>query len=415
MINVVQLQYSTESGAFSAYRLQKAFLKAGINSGIISLRQDRFIIDKVAYLGVKPKLISRMDDKLQSFIIGNKLNDFGLFAYPILGTNVANLDLVKNADYIYIHWALSGFLNIKSLEQLAKLNKPIIMVMHDMWHVTGGCHYSFECEKYITGCNECPMFITIKKNDLAKKAFDRKMKFYSRYNNLFFVSPSKWLANIAKQALLTKNKPVFYIPNILDNSIFKPFDKIIAKQILNLNTEETIIAFGAVSINNMRKGWAYLQKALEILQQKNEIKNISILIFGSGNNAEIAAAIPFKTKFMGYLKDDYSKALVYSAADIFIVPSLADNQPTTVQESLSCGTPVVGFNVGGIPDMIIHKENGYLAEYKNAEDIAAGIKYCLQNSVKGYMLSSFQPGETVKKHEELFTYINSLKNTTAIA
>jgi glycosyltransferase involved in cell wall biosynthesis len=110
---------------------------------------------------------------------------------------------------------------------------------------------------------------------------------------------------------------------------------------------------------------------------------------------------------MGYLGDEYSTMIVYNAADVFIVPSLADNQPTTVQESLCCGTPVVGFDVGGIPDMINHKENGYLAKYKDAEDVCNGVKYCLQYSLKGYMLPDFAPEVTIKKHLEL---ISSIKN-----
>ena len=410
MIKVVQLQYSTESGAFSALRLQKAFLNEGINSCIISLRQDRFRNDKITYLGIKAKLKAKADDKIQAYLLSDKLNDFALFAYPILGTDISNLEEIKSADYIYIHWALSGFLNLKSIEELAKLNKPIIIFMHDMWAITGGCHYSFECEKYKIACNECPVFINPAKSKFADKGFNKKLKLYSKYNNLFFVSPSMWLYDCAKEAFLTKSKPVFYIPNILDNTVFKPIDKKVAKQILNINADETVIAFGAVSIDSPRKGWAYLQKGLEIFQQNNGAKNISVLIFGSGKNKAMADAIPFKTKFMGYLKDEYSKALVYNAADVFIVPSLADNQPTTVQESLSCGTPVVGFEVGGIPDMIMHKQNGYLAKYKDAEDIAEGISFCLDTNLKGSMLPNFEPAVTVKKHLELFEYINNFKN-----
>ncbi len=108
---------------------------------------------------------------------------------------------------------------------------------------------------------------------------------------------------------------------------------------------------------------------------------------------------------MGFLQDEYSTALVYNAADVFIVPSLADNLPTTVQESLSCGTPVVGFEVGGIPDMISHKKNGYLAKYKDSGDIAEGIKFCINNRIKGYRLPDFEPSVIVQKHLELFEQI----------
>jgi glycosyltransferase involved in cell wall biosynthesis len=120
-------------------------------------------------------------------------------------------------------------------------------------------------------------------------------------------------------------------------------------------------------------------------------------------------AIPFKTKFLGFLKDEYSMMLVYNATDVFVVPSIADNQPTTVMESMCCGTPVVGFNVGGIPDMIKHKENGDLAKYRDTDDLAEGIKFCLKSRLKGYMLSNFTPDVTIKKHLELFDYIKNSK------
>jgi len=408
MSKVVQIQYSTESGGSSAYRLQRVFLEAGIDSSIISLQPDSFSKEKINYLGIKPSIISKIDNRLQTRLIHSKLEEPGLFSYPILGTNIAGMGEFKDADYIYIHWALNGFLNMNSFKKLAQTGKPVIIVLHDMWPITGGCHYSFDCEKYLIGCSECPMFIKAKKNDFSKKGFSNKLKFYSKYNNLFFVSPSRWLYECAKKALLTKDKQIFYIPNALDNTIFKPGNKTQAKEILNIDPQETVIAFGAASVGSSRKGWIYLKKALEILHAENELKNVSVLVFGSGNK-KIAEDIPFKTKFMGYLMDEYSTALVYNAADVFIVPSIADNQPTTVQESLSSGTPVVGFEVGGIPDMIKHKENGYLAKYKSAEDIAEGIKYCLQNKLKGYTLPGFKPADVVQKHRELFEQINAAK------
>ena len=304
---------------------------------------------------------------------------------------------------------MKGLLNFRNIEQIARLNKPVVIFLHDMWNITGGCHHSFTCETYKTeGCNSCPMFPAVKKNDLSAREFRKKLKIYSKYNNLHFVSPSRWLYNCAKESLLTKNKPVHYIPNILDSSLFKPTDKNVAKKFLNIDGNETVIAFGAISVNSPYKGWKYLQKAMELLKQEDALKNVSVLIFGSAYNKEIADAIPYKTKFMGYLLDEYSTALVYNAADVFIAPSLAEAFGYVVMEALSCGTPVVGFDVGGIPDMISHKENGYLAKYKDAADVSEGIKFCLQNNIKGYLLPEIQPSETVKKHLELFEQIKGV-------
>lgn len=406
MTKVVHIQYSIDSAGRAAIRLQHAFNNVDVQSCIVSLQHSMHGNTNIKYLGPNARLISRVEDKIQAYLTKKCNKQLGTFSYPVLGNNVARLDEVKNADIIYIHWALKGLLNFRSVKQIASLNKPVIIFLHDMWNITGGCHHSFTCEKYKTeGCNDCPMFPAVKRNDLSAKEFRKKMQLYSKYNNLYFVSPSKWLYNCAKESLLTKSKSVFYIPNLIDNIIFKPADKTVARQILNIDVTETIIAFGAVSVNSPYKGWAYLQKALELLKQDDTIKNISVLIFGSGYDKDIAASIPFKTKFMGFLQDEYSTALVYNAADVFIVPSLADNLPTTVQESLSCGTPVVGFEVGGIPDMISHKKNGYLAKYKDSGDIAEGIKFCINNRIKGYRLPDFEPSVIVQKHLELFEQI----------
>ena len=411
MTKVVHIQYSMESAGRAALRLQKAFSNVNVESGIVSLQNSMQAVPDIKYLGIRARLICRIEDKIQAYLTRKVIKQMGSFSYPVLGTNVAKFEEVKNADIIYIHWALKGLLNFRSIKQIARLNKPVIIFLHDMWNITGGCHHSFTCEKYKTeGCNNCPMFPTDKKNDLSAKEFNKKVKLYSKYNNLYFVSPSRWLYTCAKESLLTKDKPVFYIPNILDNTIFKPADKTTAKQILNIDAGETVIAFGAITVNSPYKGWAYLQKALELLSQDDSLKNISVLIFGTEYNKEIADSIAFKTRFMGYLKDEYSTALVYNAADVFIAPSLAEAFGYVVMEALSCGTPVVGFDVGGIPDMISHKENGYLAKYKDAKDVCNGIKFCLQNKIKGYLLPAIEPAETIKKHLALFDQIKNLNN-----
>lgn len=406
MTKVVHIQYSMESAGRAALRLQRAFHNVDVGSDIVSLQHSIQGGPNITYLGKVARFISKIDDKVQAYLTRRVKKQMGSFSYPVLGSNVAKIDTVKNADIIYIHWALKGLLNFKSFKQIARLNKPVIIFLHDMWSITGGCHHSFTCEKYKTeGCNDCPMFSEKKKNDLSAREFRKKMELYAGFSNLYFVSPSRWLYNCAKESLLTKNKPVFYIPNILDNTLFKPADKTVAKQILNIDAGETVIAFGAISVDSPYKGWIYLQKALQLLQQDNTIKNISVLIFGSAYKKEIADAIPFKTKFMGYLLDEYSASLVYNAADVFIAPSLAEAFGYVVMEALSCGTPVVGFNVGGIPDLISHKQNGYLAKYKDAGDISEGIKFCLKNNIKGYLLPEIEPSLTIKKHLDLFDQV----------
>ncbi|MFI5185154.1 MAG: hypothetical protein ACHQF0_00350 [Chitinophagales bacterium] len=318
MRKIVHLQFSTESAGKAAFRLQNAFLERGIDSHIISFRPDKTINERITYLGGRSKLIARLDNKLQPFINKNKIKEFGLFSYPILGSDVSKMAEVKAADFIYIHWVLNGFLNLRSIKQLARLNKPIIFFMHDMWPITGGCHHSFSCEKYKTRCNECQVFQDKQKNDLAAKGFEKKMKLYSQYHNFYFISPSKWLFHCAKQASLTRDKPVFYIPNVLNTNFFKPLDKTTSRQELGMDIHQSVIAFGATSVDNPYKGWPYLQKALLKLSCDQNLKNISVLIFGSGYNKELENSIPFKTTFLGYLKDEHLVQLAYNAAEYLL-------------------------------------------------------------------------------------------------
>jgi glycosyltransferase involved in cell wall biosynthesis len=408
MIKVVHLQYSPVSAGSAASRLHKAFLDNNIDSSILSLLPVNTRDKRISQLRKRNIIISEWDHRLQSAFIRKDIKaNYGLFSYPLLGNNISDFQQVKDADIIYVHWVLHGFMNLGNIRQLIELGKPVIFFMHDMWTITGGCHHSFGCDKYMSRCNNCPMFEHKPMIDWAASEFDKKLKLFSTYSNIYFVSPSRWLEDCAKKSGLTRDKPVYCIPNVLDKTMFKPFDKKVAKRILNIDPEETVIAFGAVTVTSPYKGWEYLKKALEVVNANGNLDKVLVLIFGSEHDAEIADAIPFKTRFMGYLSEEYSTMLVYNSADIFVAPSLAESFGYTIFEALSCGTPVVSFGAGGIADQVVHKENGYIAHYKDAEDLAAGIKYCLDNNVKGYALPEFDAKNTVKKHLELFDHINS--------
>lgn len=409
-MKIVQVQYSSKSGGGAALKLHNAFLDAGIDSHILTLHDDINDTDRVIYCGRKAKIMARIEDMISDFVTRKSKKEFGLFSYPFLGTDISQHRVIKEADIIYIHWVQKGFLNISGYRKIAETGKPVIIFMHDMWSITGGCHHSFTCEKYKTKCYDCQFFPGHKKNDLSAKGFRKKMKLYSGFSNLYFVSPSKWLKECAESSSLTRNREIFLIPNLLDRKIFRPVDKKAARVLLNIDNGNSVIAFGALAIDSPYKGWEYLKNALDKLSGTYRETTISVLIFGKCNVEVIRKNIPFDTVFTGYLKDEYSAALVYNAADVFVTPSLADNLPTTVLESLSCGTPVVGFRTGGIPDMIEHKINGYLAEYRNSDDLAEGIKYCLSNNIRGKISAEFENENIISRHMNL---VNRLVNKTS--
>lgn len=405
MIKDLHIQKSPKSAGGAALRLHTALVESGSDSYILTLFSDINDSERVVYPGKMSKIKSWIDDRINSFISKRQNKQYGLFSFPLMGTDVSKIKQVREADVIFIHWVQDGFLNLNSYAKLAGLGKPLILVMHDMWTFTGGCHYSFQCEKYKTGCFECQVFIKNRRNDLSKIGYKRKQKLYAKLDNLYFVTPSRWLYNCAKESALLNNRPVFHIPNVIDNRVFKPMDKRVARRLFNLNPDDKIIAFGAVSINSPFKGWNYLQEALEIYKQKNGGSGVSILIFGRGSNNQLKEKIPFTTSFTGFLKDEYSLVMLYNAADVFVTPSLADNLPTTILESLSCGTPVVGFNVGGIPEMIEHKSNGYVARYRDSEDLAEGIRFCLESNIEGKLLPQFLMQTVLSNYRDLMKAI----------
>lgn len=407
MKKIVQLQYRSATSGDFGRRLHDEFMKMGISSSIVSLYSDVPGSNEQHNLGKKERLVSRLDNKVNDYLNRKGDKRLGLFSYPIFGTNVSRLEQVKQADAIYLHWSHHGFLNLTNMEQLAKLGKPIIIILHDMWYLTGGCHYSFDCEKYLQKCQSCQFFPGDKKNDLSSAGFEKKMKFYAKYDNLYFVSPSSWLYQCAQQSALTQHSPVFHIPNVLDRNVYKPFDKKVAKGILNIPQDEQVILFGATSVSNPYKGWEYLKSALNLLYHQRQNQNITVLIFGTGNNAEISEAIPFRTRFLGKLHDEYTLALTYNAADIMVAPSLADNLPYTIFEALACGTPVVAFNIGGIPDLVQHKVNGYLATPQNAEDLAKGINFCLEHDLEAQPPTMLDNHLSMEKHLALLNSVNS--------
>jgi glycosyltransferase involved in cell wall biosynthesis len=403
MTKIVHLVYSPESSGKAALRIHRAFTEAGMDSKILSLHQSTLENDKIKYLGRIPIWHWKFEIRMQKFLAKRIKMDkqYGIFTYPVFGADLSKLNDIKNADVIYLHWVLWGLLNLKTIEKLAKLNKPIIFFMHDMWTITGGCHHSFACNKYTYQCSSCQVFVKKRKKDFSWFGFNKKKRFYSKFPNLHFVSPSRWLYSCAKDSALTADKPLYHIPNIIDTKLFKPTEKKTAKEILNINPDHLVFSFGAISVDSPYKGWAYLKTALEILHNEANIKDVTVLVFGNGLGKEIESQIPFNIKYLGYINDEIAMNLVYNATDIFIAPSLAEVFGYVIFEALCCGTPVVGFDVGGIPDLIKHKYNGYLAKYKDAEDLAAGIKYCLDNKITGKILPELEPGQILKQHKAL--------------
>jgi glycosyltransferase involved in cell wall biosynthesis len=293
-----------------------------------------------------------------------------LWTSSFLGVPADSVQLWGSPDILHLHWIADGALDLASV---ARSNIPVVWTMHDTWPFTGGCHILDGCEKYQERCIHCPCFSVQRGRGYVARQFALKQKAYQAIG-ITVVSPSRSYLEKAKRSALLHSADVRHIPNCIDTALFRPIDKILAKQVLQLPETETIIMFGAVSVTDRHKGIDLALDALQRVAASTDGTSFTCVSFGGGRLPE---DLPFPVISLGRLSDQISLVLAYSAADMFVCPSRQDNLPNTVLESLACGTPVVGFAVGGIPDMVEHGVNGYLATPEEPEDLARGISLLL--------------------------------------
>jgi glycosyltransferase involved in cell wall biosynthesis len=277
----------------------------------------------------------------------------------------------STANVLHLHWIGSGFL---PLAAFAKLNKPLVWTLHDMWAFTGGCHYTHGCDYYETHCGSCPQLDMRGEHDLSYRIFEQKLQHW-RNVPMTIITPSHWLAECARQSSILRDKIINVIPNPIDTAQFQPLNQTFARQVLHLPTDKQLILFGAGHLADRNKG---LDLLIAALSQFKDNQRVELVLFGGGNLPETNLPIPYHT--LGMLNDTRLLALLYNAADVIVIPSRQENLSNTVLEALACGTPCVAFKIGGMPDMIDHQENGYLAEAYSVDDLARGIRWVLSEA-----------------------------------
>lgn len=309
------------------------------------------------------------------------------FSTANAGVSIAKDPLVLAADILHLHWVNSGFLSIANLKELVKLGKPMVVTLHDMWYFTGGCHYAGTCDHFTNVCGDCYFLKKPAVADISHEGWLRKEDLYSYANNITFVTCSNWLEGVARQSSLLKKFQIQTIPNPIDINVYAPGDQQKARLKWNINPDAKVILFGAANISDRRKGIDYLFEGLQYLRDHYpESAAVEVVIFGKNKQFDVTK-LPFHVYELNIITSQQDLAEIYGMADVFVLPSIEDNLPNTAMESLSCGTPVVAFNTGGLPDLIDHQQNGYLADFKSAPDLAKGI-YDILYSGRGEEISS---------------------------
>jgi glycosyltransferase involved in cell wall biosynthesis len=296
-----------------------------------------------------------------------------------VGTDITQLPEFKEADIIHLHWINQGLLSLHQLDKIFASGKPVVWTMHDLWACTGICHYPRACVNYQSGCGHCQyLYKGGSKHDLSYRVFRKKQKLYDG-RRVRFVGCSRWLAGLAEQSTLLKGQPVTSIPNAINTHLFKPKDKQQVRRELDLPEAGKFILFGALKVTDKRKGLDYLLEACNLLATEHpELKEtVGVIALGNQSQQVLASLLPFKLYPMGFVMDEHQLVDIYNAATLFAIPSLEDNLPNTIMEAMACGVPCVGFHTGGIPEMIDHGQNGYVAQYRSAEDFAKGMYHLL--------------------------------------
>ena len=299
------------------------------------------------------------------------------------GVDVTHSRYFKEADVIHLEWINQGMLSLRGIRKILDSGKPVVWTMHDLWPATAICHYARGCKRYMASCHDCQLLPGGGSNrDLSSKVWRKKHKTISGHT-IHFVACSKWLQRQAAASGLFRHQTVTAIPNPINTHVFCPASKEEARKRLGLPVDKRVILFVSQKVTDERKGMKYFIEALDKMAANDPSATATtvVAILG-GHGEEIAGKLNFTAYPLGYISDERAIADVYNSADVFVLPSLEDNLPNTIMEAMACGVPCVGFNVGGIPEMIDHGKTGYVAKERDTDDLAKGIDWAIDASRK---------------------------------
>lgn len=359
-MKAVHITTTDFGGAYrAASNISEAMKRQGIESSLLVRERSgqEAVIPAVKTTG------SLFFSKLRNFI--NLQLSYGDVVNDRLGYAIHRHPLVREADIIVLHW-VNSFVSYKGVERLLGLGKPVIWVMHDMWLFTGGCHYDKECGKYKEECTKCPL-MKGSRGGLTRRLQNRKKKMLL-HGNFTVVGCSRWITECAKKSRILGQKRCVCIPNPVDTNIFR---RQAEKQ---TEKKKKTILFGAMILADERKGLDLLIKALANLPREQ----FTLSIVGEAER-RIFEELEFEYHFYGKIDTQEHMAEIYNQADVFVIPSRQENLSNAVTEAMACGVPVVAFDIGGMSDMIVHQENGYLAQAFDCNALADGIVFCVQH------------------------------------
>ena len=418
-LKVLSVCTSDSSGgaARAAYRIHKAVRDLGVDSRLFVknkgtddptvLTLDDFIPHDAMYRTFD-WVRNKVKNKWQHYQWGKYPDRQKYYMSDLRSTDIGHALQRIDYDILHLHWVNFRFLPLGLLPK----DKPIVWTLHDSWPFCGVCHVPLDCKGFMKECGSCPMLGSTDRNDLSHKVWLGKKKAFDGLD-LHIVAPSRWMAGNAGRSSLFESRDIRVIPNCIDTDLFSPGDRLSACERLDLDAGKKHILFGAMSAtSDPNKGLSHLVDALSQLDREQK-ESIDLVILGV--EEDLSELVPgIHTRCLGILRDEKYMVAAYRAADLTVVPSLSENLSCTIMESLSCGTPVVAFDIGGNGDMIEHKVNGYLAREKDSQDLMSGITWALSHNKESLAPVARQ---TVLKHytpehigQQYFLLYSSLLN-----
>lgn len=376
---IVNTSERTGGAAVAAHRLMDALNNHGVKTRMLVRDKET---DSLTVVGLHGKWHQQWCFLWERFVIFLHLHfkRRRLFEIDIAnaGTDITQLREFREADVIHLHWVNQGMLSLGGIGKILRSGKPVVWTMHDLWPATAICHYARSCKNYKTACGHCPLLPGGGgANDLASRVWRRKQRMFDGHS-VSFVACSQWLCGEARASALLRGQNVKSIPNAIDTHVYRPADKRQARQTVGLPADKRVILFVSQRVTDERKGMDFLVEAVSRLAaQYPDMQQSSVIAILGGHSEELTERLSLPVHALGYVSDEQQIVNVYRAADVFVTPSLEDNLPNTIMEAMACGVPCVGFRVGGIPEEIDHQKNGYVAQYRDAADLARGIRWVL--------------------------------------
>ena len=371
---IINTSERTGGAAVAANRLMKALNNNGVKAKMLVRDKET---DALTVVGLPSSWRLRWHFLWERFVIFCRLHFSRTHLFDIdianTGSDITGLREFQEADIIHLHWINQGMLSLSDIRKILRSGKPVIWTMHDIWPATAICHLTLDCRAFTTQCRRCRLLPgSGSDHDLAASIWQKKRQILND-ENIYYVACSRWLESEAKKSALLKGQKVTSIPNPIDTHIYKRGVKEEARQRLGLPLDRKLILFASQRVTNENKGMSYL---IEACRKLGDITQLGVVILG-GHAEEVVAQLPLDAWPLGYVNDEQRIVDVYNAADVFVLPSLSENLPNTIMEAMACGVPCVGFKVGGIPEEIDHRRNGYVADYRSAEDLSRGIRWIL--------------------------------------